>query len=457
MKSRSSVDTYILADEYTRPTPGVVAVIVLITVIAGTSLGTDPTKTVAVLSLLTLSTLAMWRPELALAVFMSAMTLVASTWASIGLQGVGQLAASMIVVIGFATYIGRHGFRIRWKTLPLLVLAFSAIIVIGLARTPAPDVGIRRAENYILINMVIFGVALFNHDHNILWKLLWGIFGFGLFMALVSAVDIMFILGVQNARYAVAQFNPIWYSRGLGLTMIILLALTTDSKKPTTQVAKWAVFALLLYLMICAASRGPLMATVITVAVYIFWIPGKRKGPFRILRVATFVLLIAFAYDVLPRPEITSRLTVISESYSDISSLHRIQAYFTSVDLFLKNPLMGVGTGGFSAYNYLRYPHNIEAEIASEYGLIGIALAVAILFAVVSECKRLGRRLTRRPREQRMYRCFILITIYAIANAQVSGPITGNSWIWLGIGGIWAIGTLVDDEPDDGIAKPVRA
>ncbi len=413
------------------------------------AISVEPTRTLALFSIVLLTFLSLWRPELALAAFINGIALVTHSWASIGLQGLSQPVASSILLLGFAVYSVRHGFRLRWGLLPAVMLSFAVLMIIGLLYTPAPALGLERTAQYLMINLVVFGVVLFNHDSRVLWRLLWGIVGFGLAIAALSVIDIVFVSGVQESRYSIVGINPIWYARGLGLTIILLFALTDELKRPALHVVKWLLLLLLFYLTVAAASRGPLLATVITVSIYLYWIPGRRIRPVRILPVALFLLLIVFAYCAGPKPEITGRLTVLSESYRDVSTLYRIQAVFTAAELFLDKPLLGVGTGGFSAFSPLEYPHNIIMETASEYGLIGIGFMVTVIALVVSQCRKLGSKLASRPRELSIFRCFMLMIVFSSINAQVSGPITGNSWIWLGIGGIWALGTLVPDSSEN--------
>jgi O-antigen ligase len=367
--------------------------------------------------------------------------LVIHSWPSIGLKGFTQPLASAIVALGLGTYCIRYGFRLRWKPLPVVVLLFTALIFIGLQYTPAPTVALKRAAQYLTINLLVFSVVLLNHDSRVLSRLLWGIVGFGMAIAVLSMVDIVFVSGLVERRYSLADNNPIWYARAIGLTIILLLALTSEMRRPALQCAKWIMLLLLFYLMVLAGSRGPLLAAVITVVIYLYWVPGRRVRSLRVLPVISFILLITLVYYVIPRPEIAGRL----ETLYDLSAFHRLEAVITAGQLFLDKPLMGIGTAGFAAHSPGEYPHNIIIEIASEYGLVGVVLMLTALALVVVECRRIARKLASHPRELSLLRGFTLIVIYASINAQVSGSITGNSWIWLGIGGIWALGTLVDD------------
>lgn len=446
--SQSTPEALAINPAFRQVSWGFIAVNVTITIAICYASSVEPTKTLALLSIALLTFLSLWRPELALAAFINGISLVTYSWASVGLQGMSQPVASAIMMLGFAVYSIRRGFMLRWGLLPAMVFSFVGLMIIGLSYTPSLATGLERTALYMLINLVIFGVILFNHDARVLWRLLWGIAGFGIAIALVSIVDITLVAGGQIDRYSISEINPIWYSRGLGLTMVLLLVLTSEIKRPALHVVKWLLLALLFYLAVAAASRGPLLSTIVTVVIYLYWVPAKRIRPLRILPVALFLILIVIAFYAIPKPEITSRLTVLSESHRDVSTLHRIKAIFVSTELFLDKPLFGIGTGGFAALGNLEYPHNIIMETASEYGMIGIGFMLTIVALVVSQCRKLGRRLKNHPRELSIFRAFVLIIIYSSINAQVSGPITGNSWIWLGIGGIWALGTLVHRNPE---------
>lgn len=401
-----------------------------------------PTRTTALLSLTGLILLTLWRLEFALASLVNGMAMVSHTWASIGLQGITLPLVTLILLLGYAVHSVRFGFRLRMGSIPYLVFGLGLLMIVGLTYTRAPGLGPVRLFEYMALNLMLFGVAILNHHARSLSRLLWGIVAFGLILAFFSYIDILMLSSAQTDRFTLGNINPIWYARGLGIVVVLLLALTSENRKPHVHAAKWLLIVALLYLIVAAASRGPLAATLATVCIYLYWIPGRRFKHGRAMPIALFLAFAILAFILLPRAEVTDRLTVLTESYKDISTIYRVRAFFTGIELFLEHPLIGVGTAGFSAFSFLKYPHNILVEVASEYGLVGLTLLGALATATIRQCRRLSRALVS-SEEIGLFRGFVLITIYALLNAQVSGSITGNTWIWLGLGGIWALSTLV--------------
>ncbi len=399
-----------------------------------------------VLSLLVLFILALWRIEFALAVFASGLFLVSEGWQYLGLQGMILPLVSIMMIIGYFVYSLRFGLRIGKGYLPLAVLLLGLLMTISLAYTPATVVGTRRVLEYLLTNLVVFGVLVFNRSERSLSRLLWAFVAIGLITTIISLGDVAFSSNISGNRYSLAGANPIWFARSIGLGIIPLLALTSDLRKPGFHLFKWLLVAASLYIIVLAASRGPLLATILTICIYLYWVPGKRMRHFRIAPPLIFVTLLVLVYIVMPRPETTSRLSVVSDSIRDVSTLHRVTAYANAALLFVEHPIAGVGVGGFSHFDYLEYPHNIFLEVASEYGLIGLALLVSIIVAVFRCYHSVRRKLTTRPAEMRILRAFGLILIFAFINAMVSGSIAGNSWIWLAMGGIWAMKLRTDSE-----------
>lgn len=398
-----------------------------------------PTESAALVSLAAFVLLAILHVELGVAASIGGVILVGGTWSSIGLSGIALPIIATALLLGYFIYSLRFGFRIGSGPIPLLVLLLGFVMIAGLAYTPATGLGVRRTLEYFLVNILLFGVALFNHDLRVLLRLLWGIVAFGFLIAVISYGDIVFMSGLSSSRYSIAQMNPIWYARTLGLTLIVFLALTSDVRNPAFHVVKWLLVAGILQLIFWAASRGPLVATLISTCAYLYLVPIRRLRHVKVLPIVLFVLFIALIYIAIPKPETTARLTVFGFNPRDVSTLQRFQAFAVALSLFVQHPLFGIGTAGFSEHLLLRYPHNIILEAACEYGLVGLSLLVGLFAALAIKMRQLSRRLSGSPPAMRLLRCFSLILLFAFLNAMVSGSITGNSWIWLAAGGVWAL------------------
>ncbi|WP_162895159.1 O-antigen ligase family protein [Rhizobium terrae] len=67
----------------------------------------------------------------------------------------------------------------------------------------------------------------------------------------------------------------------------------------------------------------------------------------------------------------------------DSSSVERRYRFKAAENIFLDQPVFGVGAGGFHLATGLGYPHNLFLEIASEFGVIGLLSLAFIILAVV--------------------------------------------------------------------------
>jgi len=165
----------------------------------------------------------------------------------------------------------------------------------------------------------------------------------------------------------------------------------------------------------------------------------KRVRVQRILAILVLLVGVGLFISQLSATELVVRISNTEAGGPDVSALERLSAYGIALQLFLQHPFFGVGAGGFRAFYVAEYPHNIELEFLAEYGLVGTALFIALIVAVIKLVGR-TRLLVRGSLEaEQVRRCFVLILIYASINAQVSGAITGNGWLWLGAGGLLAL------------------
>jgi len=141
-----------------------------------------------------------------------------------------------------------------------------------------------------------------------------------------------------------------------------------------------------LYSLFLVGCRGPLISAILGLFFYYLLIFKKRlKITIAIGIILLFVMIIWISnsdiiYSILGHiPNISGySLTQIEEGPSTIQ---RLELYFSAISLFLQNPLLGVGTGGFPG----GYPHNLFLEIAAENGIMGIIIFVYFLFSVIQK------------------------------------------------------------------------
>ena len=133
-----------------------------------------------------------------------------------------------------------------------------------------------------------------------------------------------------------------------------------------------------------------------------------------------------------------------------MSNFVRTRLIEVSVDALSGVSLHGLGTGGFPSLFHLPddryYPHNIFLEIVLENGLIGLALFLGFLTVVFGRWRGWKRYLRARPDSlaasegTALHRTVGAIFLFALINAQFSGDIWVNEWVWVAAGMVvaWA-------------------
>ncbi len=213
----------------------------------------------------------------------------------------------------------------------------------------------------------------------------------------ISMKDIQF---TDESNFATSGgFGPNQVSSMLGLgvffTVFSLIALRNDRKYKIYFSVAAVVFAAQ---SIMTFSRGGIYnagGALIMVALLEFGNPLKATR--RIVPVAFIVILFfIFVFPVLNNFTGGS----LQERFEDTQSTHRAEIVESDIDIFLENPVLGVGVG--SAYsarekflNYKAASHTEFSRLISEHGLFGIIAILSLFAMVVINLRRSRSRLGR--------------------------------------------------------------
>jgi O-antigen ligase len=378
-------------------------------------------------------------PELGVAVLVNGMYLVAFFWRSLPITYLVTPLVVALCTIGLAHYVLNQGLRWRFGVLPALVLLIGLMLLVGVLYSPLPSAGLIKAGKYLSMNLfVFFATILFTNDLNRLTNALRIIALLGFVTATVSVVFIA-CTGIGSiTRFALPTQNPIWFARGLGMSLLAALFLLELSKRKMERLVYVSFVLVMFFLIYAAGSRGPFFALIISLFFYFLLL---RRRSFNPLKGLVFLLLIfsSIRLMVAIAPQhIWHRMLKLFSGF-DLTTFYRLRAFETAKDLFLDNPLKGVGTAGFGDFNMLSYPHNIFLELASELGTVGItAFAVLILYAAYLGVKLLRNKNASFP-VPNLTRTFFTIFVFTLINAQVSGAVHGNFHLWFAIAGLWTL------------------
>ena len=127
----------------------------------------------------------------------------------------------------------------------------------------------------------------------------------------------------------------------------------------------WAAAGILLYGTFLTESRGAILALVAMVAVWIW----RRRG---LLTAGLLGAGLLGGLMMLP-----SRISEIDASES--SAAGRVDAWFSGLEMFVSNPLFGVGPGQFADHNANLTAHNSFVLVVAETGIIGYTIWLAFV------------------------------------------------------------------------------
>lgn len=193
--------------------------------------------------------------------------------------------------------------------------------------------------------------------------------------------------GVRYPGYFMdSQINGIF----LGMISYLLLLNYDSPSKP--QWKHYAYFALISAAVLLAGSRSGLLGLTAGFVFLILFVKGK----FRYVSVFFGLITVIVLYSLSGSMVILKRFTTISDSYSLRSSVWQ-----GALDIYNKNPLLGIGIGNYQEYAkqhsqdqyilldndeilFLDAPENGYLKLLTEFGIIAFAiLFLIILYPVV--------------------------------------------------------------------------
>jgi O-antigen ligase len=203
------------------------------------------------------------------------------------------------------------------------------------------------------------------------------------------------------------------------------------------KVGLCGLLLLLFVNLVGTASRGGMVAFAIVLFVYWLGYGGKRRWLLAAggAALAVAALLIAL---MLPQVPVHRYLQVSSED--DPTTQIRLGLYDVAIGMVEDHPLLGVGTGqwGRESHNYFTsgtfrstnyMPHNTYLQVAAENGLLGLAVYLLLLAAVLYYFLR---ALQRNPgKEGRLAILATLGVFLAFAAFAATSNVLENETYWI--------------------------
>lgn len=289
--------------------------------------------------------------------------------------------------------------------LPAVVLVLIALLITA---TRKPKLSEKQTRLFLLfLGLMLLHVPIARNNH---WAFHIGKGMFGTFVAylgLVTSIDTLkrfrtlinvwlvthaylAISGILRQGVGIGGFLQDENDFGMTLNMVLpfsfFLALSATSG--VTRVVYASLTGLFLVANMTTLSRGGFIGLV-AVMVYC-WLWSPRKATSALMAILLFVCVIPLA----PGSYWTEMGTIADEGASEGTGEQRVYMWRIGLDMFLDNPLIGVGQGNFpfsirpyEVASGLRgrswaghVAHSAYVTLAAELGLVGIGLFLMMLY-----------------------------------------------------------------------------
>ncbi|MBM3286672.1 MAG: hypothetical protein FJY88_04895 [Candidatus Eisenbacteria bacterium] len=344
------------------------------------------------------------------------------------------LAVARILLSGSAG-TGRRAALLLTDGILWWALALGLVVWAGLLESPSPAYGRAKVLAYFATSLpLLVGGAIAgtrwsdepsSRDRPVV-SFLSAVLVLSALVAIVSLLTHASRAAPSGQRLSALGLNPIWLARNMGLGILAGIGLLGAGKiRPAALVILIVPLGIV---MVLSGSRGPLIGLALVLTCWtVFVLPGSRGA--RLLRLAAAASLALLALLLMPE-QIRERF--LNPVRIDASGAVRLRLLEIAREAVPHAAGWGTGTGGFSDLMKMGdnrlYPHNLIAEVGIENGLPGLVCLAGFLLAA------LGRGMRRAGDPMMIALLFSLL--FAVWNAQFSGDLMANEWVWLFAGWI---------------------
>jgi O-antigen ligase len=353
------------------------------------------------------------------------------------------LAGWIALSITIAVALGRELPPLAvFLSIPVLsTAALAAWMLVRLGASPAPGYGQQKVQLFLAGNvMFMLGGVIAGWRPKQLRLLLKLVFLVS--FAGAAVLGYQFLTGGAKAtlpdRFTLsASDDPIALGRDSAGGLLIGIYLLLTVRSSTTRLLLALSVPVLAIALVAAGSRGPVVGVMAGLVVFAALTVSSRGARRRLLSLAGAVLgSVIVVPIVVPQAAVSRSLEIFAVSGGGLSSNGRTGLWGDAVSTFASHTFMGIGTGGFSAVQVAEaYPHSLLLEVASELGVVGLALVTAMVVGIVVRLITSWRQAA--ADEQRLDTALILALFSTgFVNALFSGALPDNRvvWLWAGVG-----------------------
>ncbi|MBD1373365.1 O-antigen ligase family protein [Hazenella sp. IB182357] len=196
------------------------------------------------------------------------------------------------------------------------------------------------------------------------------------------------------------------------LALLSIFALSV-LKNMRQKIGAFAIFIVFCIAIMCTGSRGAWGGLVIGLIVQL-WMTGHRKR--------TVVISLSILGSVFLFPQLIPRKDTLASTLDD-----RLVVWSTAFDIFKENWILGTlplrfGELAEQAGVKVFHAHNIFLGIATEYGIIGLFLFLALILSTIYRARR-WRKTANKKEEKRLAGMLISQTIAILGHGMYDYPI----------------------------------
>jgi len=412
--------------------------VVAATLISASGFAGDARPVGIAAGLVAVTTTAVLAPQAILALFVTVAGFKAAPWLS-GIPADATVLAAAGVAFAVVADVIRRGLPAPPRGV-IFGLLLTVLVVTAVLWAPDPSLGLAKAGRFEGLTMLAFAAPIvLVRSRAEMTSLVRPMVGFALVISLAATQ-----VGASSEPLRIIGSNHIELARysALGLLGAAVYLAPQASRRGA---GLWiAASVVLFHTTLAAGSRGVLVAVLIAGLVGLGVLERRSQ---RVIAVLAGLLAVA-AFTVLDpsvRGQAGDRYRhLLLSSDTDTVLGTREELYHLGVAQAKAHPV-GAGTEGFAVDTGLTtcpgrndadrsvlampcYPHNIELEIASEYGIPGLALFLALVISAWMATKQvLGRH-----RPSRIFARSLLVLFFI--EAQVSEGLNGNRLLFFALG-----------------------
>ena len=335
---------------------------------------------------------------------------------SVALPALGSPVPMVLVVallplpfVGAALWLRPGSLRRLWPLAPLV--GFLGLAGLSLLWSPAAAYGASKLAQWVVTGLVPCSAILIlvAPDRPVAWRVL--VIAAAAYTAVLLATGNMTL---YPGRLIVFDGNPIWVARALFIGALVI------AFGPVPPFVKLLLVPPMLFAGYLTDSLGPAVGLVLGAGMGLaerIRLAGLSSRRTR-LALAALGIGVAFGVTVVLAVVTSAAPASLTPIVGDPDVTSRARYLEVAGQMFAAAPVLGSGLGGFAAMGLADpYPHNLFAEVASELGLVGLALVLGWVALAL-------RGAAQSP-------LLVALVVATSCFALFSGNVAGNTEFWM--------------------------